>query len=108
MCVLLRTQIVPQLRFQRELYYGCLQFAAVCSALNWTMRQPQAPRDAYYSWNYCVKAGDSDYGSAWRLYTSEELYDNPSRQDGISLQAEQRQKSLMVTLIHSVGAELMQ
>lgn len=71
------------------------------------MRQPQ-PLDAYYSWNYCVDTGGIDYQGAWRLYAAEELSESPSVRDGVSQQEEKRQKWLMVTLIHSVGEELLQ
>lgn len=55
----------------------------------------------FSSWNHHASPG-----SAWRLYTHDELANSPSRQDGVSAELEQRYKGLMVTLIWRVGEML--
>lgn len=67
---------------------------------------PRGALAAYYSWNYCVSAGESAYHGPWRLYTAEEIADSPSRRDGVSAHAERRQKWLMITLLNRVGTAL--
>lgn len=60
----------------------------------------------YDTWNFCVKGHDSTDHSPWRLYTADEIAYGPSRRDGVSAQAERRQKWLMITLINRVGTDL--
>ncbi|KAL0028909.1 hypothetical protein WJX77_004951 [Trebouxia sp. C0004] len=55
----------------------------------------------FSSWNHHATPG-----SAWRLYTHDDLANSPSRQDGVSAELEQRYKGLMVTLIWRVGEML--